>query len=94
LRDLGYRGCRYSWSNGRSSVEQIRCRLDICVANADWMLWFPRASISHETNGISDHCPVLLALHANSKAKKKVTRFETKWVKDKKCGDIISTVWL
>lgn len=36
LYDLGYRGYRYTWSNGQCGMNNIQERLDRALANEDW----------------------------------------------------------
>ncbi|GAV65311.1 hypothetical protein CFOL_v3_08826 [Cephalotus follicularis] len=96
LRELGFHGCPFTWSNGRNGVEQIRCRLDRCVGTTDWMALFPRAFVSCEGRGVADHSPMLLALHGCPKTKykkRRFTKFEAIWMKEKRCEEIIKGVW-
>ncbi|GAV68060.1 hypothetical protein CFOL_v3_11563 [Cephalotus follicularis] len=95
LRDLDYRGCKFTWSNGRLGVNQIRSRLDKCVSRAERMSLFPMASVSYDSSGTSDHCPVLLSLMLATiiREEREFTRFEAMWVRDKKCAEIIKGAW-
>ncbi|GAV62395.1 hypothetical protein CFOL_v3_05919 [Cephalotus follicularis] len=80
LWDLGFQGAPFMWSNGRVGDECIQSGLDRCLGTTKWMALFPKAMVMHEVCGVSDHCPVLLFLHRNSKAKQKkrrVTKFES-----------------
>ncbi|GAV66896.1 Exo_endo_phos domain-containing protein [Cephalotus follicularis] len=56
LRDMGYRGGQFTWSNGRIGVDHIRSRLDRCVSIIDWLALFSRANVTHKISGILDHC--------------------------------------
>ncbi|GAV89684.1 hypothetical protein CFOL_v3_33098 [Cephalotus follicularis] len=92
LRDLGFRGCPYRWSNGRDGEDRIRSRLDRCICTFEWMALFPRASVSHEISVVSDHCPILLDLYGNKGRRQRnrgFIKFEAPWIKDDKCEDII-----
>ena len=40
-------------------------RLDRVLANPEWRILFPEASVTHLTRTHSDHCPVLLTLCPN-----------------------------
>lgn len=39
--DLGYLGSKYTWSNGRAGVANIRKRLDRALSNPEWRMQFP-----------------------------------------------------
>ena len=43
LRDLGYRGSDFNWSNWRENGALVWVRLDRCVANDAWFSIFLRA---------------------------------------------------
>ncbi|KAH7835169.1 hypothetical protein Vadar_023516 [Vaccinium darrowii] len=58
--DLGFSGSRFTWTNRRLAGGIIRERLDRCLANAEWSLAFPEASVKHLARVHSDHCPILL----------------------------------
>ena len=60
--DLGFSGPKYTWSNCYDMNSLIMERLDRVLANPDWRILFPEASVTHLTHTHSDHCPVLLTL--------------------------------
>ncbi|EOY19054.1 Uncharacterized protein TCM_043714 [Theobroma cacao] len=55
LRDLGYRGPRFTWWNNRDEEARIRCRLDRAMATQDWSAKFPRMVVFTESLGALDH---------------------------------------
>ncbi|XP_075665154.1 uncharacterized protein LOC142634775 [Castanea sativa] len=65
------------------------------VANPEWKGLFPRARVQHRSTAASDHCS--LVLHSNptarNKREKPYFRFETMWVRDAKCKEIIELAW-
>ncbi|GAV80313.1 Exo_endo_phos domain-containing protein, partial [Cephalotus follicularis] len=69
LRDMGFQGCPFTCRNGGSGEERVSSRLDRCVSTTEWLSLFPRATVTHEVCGISDHCPMLLSLHGSKKIK-------------------------
>jgi hypothetical protein len=60
--DLGFSGPRFTWSNCHDVSYLIMERLDRALANLDWRILFPEATVSHLTRTHSDHCPLLLTL--------------------------------
>lgn len=62
LVDLGFIGQKYTWCNGCFGGERTKIRLDMAVANEDWMLRFPDARVFHSLMSISDHCFIKLSL--------------------------------
>ena len=60
LKDLGFSGLPYTWSNRRFDGQMIWVRLDRAVASADWMLKFPSVHVHHVPGYSSDHKPIWL----------------------------------
>ncbi|GAV73178.1 Exo_endo_phos domain-containing protein [Cephalotus follicularis] len=63
LRDPGFHGCPYTWSNGREGENRIRSRLDRGASTVVWLSIFPTAVVTHQVSGVSDHCPILISLY-------------------------------
>lgn len=61
LMDLGFSGCRYTWSNLRTSRGLIKERLDRVYSNEDWHTKFPYATVKHLYRCHSDHLPILFS---------------------------------
>ena len=60
LKDLGFLGLPYTWSNRCFDGQMIWVRLDRAVASADWMLKFPSVRVHHVPGYSSDHKPIWL----------------------------------
>ena len=60
LKDLGFSGLPYTWSNRRFDGQMIWVRLDRAVASADRMLKFPSVRVHHVPGYSSDHKPIWL----------------------------------
>ena len=74
---------------------QIRERLDRALGSSDWPVLFPRASLHHLSSSVSDHSP--LSLHLKSwpckRGKRRLFRFESMWLKDARCEEIVKEAW-
>ncbi|XP_070009492.1 uncharacterized protein [Nicotiana sylvestris] len=63
IMDLGFKGCKYIWSNNRKYRSNlIMERLDNIFSNDSWINLFPKASVIHLPKIYSDHNPILLEL--------------------------------
>lgn len=63
LMDLGFKRCKYTWSNRRrSSKGLIMERLDKIFANKEWLSLFANVSIMYLPKTYSDHNPLLVEL--------------------------------
>ena len=60
--DLGFRGYRFTWRNGRYGATFVEERLDRFVATIEWRELFPKAIVHHLAMVYSDHDPILLDL--------------------------------
>ena len=61
LKDLGFHGPRFTWTNKSPSWEStIKERLDRVLGNSEWTLLFPSAEIHHLLRVKFDHCPIML----------------------------------
>ena len=85
LNDLGFKGPKFTWNNGRPERDHTIERLDKAVANLEWFDMWRDASV--EVNGCcsSDHLPLLLILNAKracSWNKWWPFRYEAGWSKE------------
>jgi hypothetical protein len=89
--DLGYVGNKFTWKRG-----QIRERLDRAVGNAGWSNLFPHSGVHHLTSTGSDHRPILVdtQTYAEVVSSKQRRRFEGRWLKEEKVGEVVSTAWV
>ena len=56
---------------------------------------FPSARLHHLASSASDHCCLMLRTSQRSQRRKskKLFRFESMWLKDGRCGDIVKESW-
>ncbi|KAK9990736.1 hypothetical protein SO802_025721 [Lithocarpus litseifolius] len=94
LRDIGFVGPKYTWWYVRRDGEQIRERLDKALATTKWLNLFPEAKLHHLTSSASDHSLLLLKLVQRSRRRpKKLFRFESIWLKDPRCEEVVMEAW-
>jgi len=81
LWDLGYKGQKFTWSNGRDLTLE---RLDRAVANMEWSRVYNVVEVEILPRYCSDHSPLLISFDfAKCKSWKKSKRFlfEAGWMK-------------
>ena len=95
--DLGYRGPKFTWCNGRFEGNLVYARLDRGLPNQEWIQMFPQSKLSHVPFGFSVHMALLVKLHTEdvnpSIRKNRMFRFEAFWMRDPNCEEIIRTSW-
>jgi hypothetical protein len=89
LDDLGFVGDPFTWRRGR-----IRERLDRAIANPEWLIMHPEATVQHLESMRSDHRPILLETErpialGGSGSKK----FEAKWLKEDSFREVVEDAW-
>lgn len=86
----------YTWSNKHADVSVTKERLDTAVANNLWKELYKEVRIEGLPAVSSDHKPLLVSFKRgfNSQYRiRKVFRFETKWIKEGECANIIEKEW-
>ena len=95
LRDMGFVGPRFTWLYQTADGGQIRERLDRVVASSAWAERFREARVHHLSNSASDHS--VLALHfflkQRKRFKRKLFRFESMWLSDPRCENVVKNAW-
>ncbi|XP_042962668.1 uncharacterized protein LOC122296939 [Carya illinoinensis] len=96
LRDLGFNGYKFTWSNMREGSACINERVDRFLANSTWWNSYLNAKVVHGFAAYSDHLPIWLELEGDTNflhRKKKLFRFEEMWVGNLDCEAIIKDTW-
>ena len=96
LVDLGFRGYRFTWRNGRFGAKFVEERLDRFVATPERREMFPRAMVHRLAVSYTDHGLVLLDMAPSNHPqhqRHRIQRFEEKWVTHPDCENIIQESW-
>ena len=96
FQDLGYLGHDFTWKNNRGGEDNVQERLDSVFATPLWRNFFPGSFVTHLSKRKSDHLPILLCMKGDinapkTKKKRRLYRFETMWLRDEGCADIVAT---
>jgi len=81
LRDMGFKGNKFTWSNRRGGSLCTSERLDRALANQPWWGKFLNASVIHRLEAYSDHVPIWV----KTEGKRAALVFEDS-LSLKKCG--------
>ncbi|KAK9984587.1 hypothetical protein SO802_034112 [Lithocarpus litseifolius] len=95
FQEVDFIGPKFTWLYQQSDGTQIRERLDRALTTKEWMDLFPTAKLYHLSSLASNHSPLSLHLVQEKKQKKikKSFRFESMWLKDSRCVDIVKAAW-
>ncbi|KAA3469155.1 reverse transcriptase [Gossypium australe] len=84
-----------SISESRTSINNIRERLDRGIANPAWWDLFPKFKLSHLPHAFLNHCPLLLnSIAGNQHPKQWHFRFEATWLMEESCERKVSRIWV
>lgn len=90
--DLKASGLKYTWSNTRQGIHNIREKLDRAVTNLKWNTLFSNASVLNFHWFSSNHSLIILNT-SNLGNKRKFFKFEKLWPRDPSCFDTIKRAW-
>ena len=84
LCDLGFKGPKFTWNNGREGDAFTKERLDRAVANPEWRMKFVDVEIVVLAMRSSNHHPLLILMHEEqfiARHRSRPFRMETSWAK-------------
>jgi hypothetical protein len=91
--DLGFNGPRFTWSNKRVGLANIKERLDRGFCDQEWQSMFPTAGVRHLGAVTSDHRPILLDSHLDNCKIIRPFRFEAMWTKEESSVQVVERAW-
>ncbi|KAL2943840.1 hypothetical protein RDABS01_032187 [Bienertia sinuspersici] len=93
LSEVKFKGYPFTWWNGREDQGSIEERLDRFLADTEWSVLFPWASVTHLDESLSDHLLILLKLNIqgtrNQRARNRRFCFENWWVEESSCTEVV-----
>uniref|UniRef100_A0A803L2P2 CCHC-type domain-containing protein n=1 Tax=Chenopodium quinoa TaxID=63459 RepID=A0A803L2P2_CHEQI len=96
-KDLGFKGCKFTWQRGQSLSALIRERLDRFLACDCWCGLFPYYNVNNLPINVkhSDHAPIILkaGLREENRRKKRIFRFEALWLSKSECESVVKSAW-
>ncbi|KAK8565347.1 hypothetical protein V6N12_058913 [Hibiscus sabdariffa] len=86
-------GGSFTWSNKRVDGDCVQEKLDRCFFNSEWSSRFPYAQGLALPAIQSDHNPIIIRLLDEGNKRKPSFKFETKWLEDDECDEVIKRAW-
>ncbi|XP_023879438.1 uncharacterized protein LOC111991860 [Quercus suber] len=96
LRDMGYCGSDFTWSQKLGTKGWVRECLDRAFVSTDWTGMFRTTKIFHVANSVSNHSMLILKNAKPNgwrKKRKKLFRFESMWLRDEWCSGVVIDAW-
>lgn len=99
LTDMGYSGHDFTWNNGREGDQNIRERLDRCVASQDFMGGNVVFVVKHLGKFGSGHSVVVVSLFNSieqaekGKDRERPFRMEKTWLQTEGCDEAVGNAW-
>ena len=97
LKDLGFIGHKFTWTNRRPGSAHTKQRLDRVTTNRGWTKKFPASLVSHLFSHASDHIPVLLTTMNNRRLRGRGAngfKFEEYWLLWDDCEEAVLEAWI
>ncbi|KAK9021291.1 hypothetical protein V6N11_011289 [Hibiscus sabdariffa] len=94
LIEIQSKGGAYTWSNQRSEEEEICEKLDRVLTSLEWGFLFPKTIVFIDAAIASDHAPVVTLLNGLQKKFKKNFKFESSWLIEEECSQIVKEEWV
>jgi exonuclease III len=96
LCDLGFKGPKYTWINGREGGAHTKERLDRAMATTEWRSMFPAMEVLTLARRSSDHHPILVCLNEKRVMvwrRKKQFRMEESWCTREDYKQVVQSAW-
>ena len=95
LIDLGYSGCKFTWSRGLSAATRKEARLDRALCNVAWRMRFQEGTVRHLLRVCSDHSSLLISTKspAHTVGSTRPFRFQTTWASYSQFEGLVHREW-
>ncbi|XP_021718590.1 uncharacterized protein LOC110686283 [Chenopodium quinoa] len=95
LRDMGFKGCAFTWQRGKTMDTVIRERLDRFLGDDAWCQLFPQFEVKHLVRIASDHAPIMMNTDVvfDRGKRSRPYRFEAWWLSSAECEEVVDTAW-
>lgn len=93
LEDMGFKGSKYTWWNGRTDDECIFKRLDRILCNDKMGSIFPIIEVKHLVRSGSDHSPLLISMNTNDANITRSFKFLNFWLKEESFMEVVRASW-
>ncbi|XVE96968.1 hypothetical protein REPUB_Repub02eG0269900 [Reevesia pubescens] len=95
LMDLGFSGCKFTWTNKHPLSSLIMKRLDRAFCNVLWRELYEEAILYNLPRLHGDHCPLLLRLEGIliPARSHRPFRFELAWLTHESFPEFLNSVW-
>lgn len=97
LREMSFEGTWYTWERGLTPETRVRERLDRVLASPSWYSLFPGVGVEPLMRYKSDHAALLVRAKTAGKQKRKKKgkgyKFETSWLLDEECEQVVKEAW-
>lgn len=95
LKDLGFQGATFTYSNRIRNDMESKSRIDRAVATLPWREQFPNATVHHIFANSSDHLPLHVEFNRRiRKQRVKSFRFEPMWLRNPEFNETVESSWL
>ena len=92
--DLGFSGPKFTWSSCHNITSLIMQRIYQALANPDWRILFPNATVTHLTHTHSDHYLILLSFYPSTSYNlPRPFCFENIWLSHPEFPNVIDQAW-
>jgi hypothetical protein len=98
LRDLGFEGPKFTWSNRQDADTYVRVRLDRAVANGQFSRLFEDCAVENIITTSFDHYAVLISLESSSRLVsecpvQQTFKYEAMWLGAPDYKDVLEKAW-